>query len=318
MNDTALQTDELISDKGEGYDIGLHKRFLDWMSYSGDSVGKIARKLKRGENAVCKYIELEYEGNTAAIEEDIRNYLRREEDSKFIIGSDVFCNISPSKLIWETLQFCEENHKMGAVIAASGFSKTTTANEYKRRNPGVTLITADVTKRSLGAVLTLIAYQECSRYHIPNAELLNSIIDDLKWSKKLIIIDESHFLSWEAFEAIKTVHDSAGNGIVYLGMPRLYSQMRGNKAYLWDQVLSRITVQRSITNMAKNDIQLISESIHPGLPKNCIEFLYQKALGPGKLRIVGELLHRAVHVHNAEKVPLNLQLLKAVNNFLTF
>jgi DNA transposition AAA+ family ATPase len=315
MNSLAVKSDQdKIFAIYSSYDKGLYERFVTWMNHSGTSLNQAAYKLNRSTKSVSKYLSIDYEGDINVLEKDIRNLLWREEDLKFTTKLEEFRNIRPSREIWEALQFCHDKHKMGAVIAPAGCSKTMTANEFVRRNPGTTLITANIIRRSPGAILAMIAYKNnCTQHGASNAILLDIIVDRVKYSKELIIIDEAHFLSWEAFEAVKTIYDNARTGIVYLGMPRLYSQMKGNKAYLWDQIISRLAIQRSVSVIEKTDIKLIAESIFPGLPKNCIEFLYEKALGPGKLRLMAELLEKAVHVSKTEKIPLSLDLFKEIN-----
>ena len=125
-------------------------------------------------------------------------------------------------------QACDEDCDMGLVIGPAGVGKTRTIQEYKRRNRGSILIVGDITTKSCGSVLYAIAKKLSSTFHgNRNSELLQRIIDQLKNSRRLLIVDESHFLTWEAFEAVRKIHDCAGIGVCYVGMPRLYAQMQG-------------------------------------------------------------------------------------------
>lgn len=301
------------------YDEGLHDRFLLWKDHSGNSVGRIAAMINRSAALVSQYINRKYPGNVAEIEKDIASLLRREEDLEFVSKEEVFCNTMPAKLIWEVLQFCDETRDMGVAVGPAGIGKTQTCNEYKRKNRGTIFITADIATRSVGSVLALLAKKVGGTQRLnSNSNLLHAIIDRLKHSRRLVLIDEAHFLSWEAFEVVRKIHDCAGVGVAYVGMERLYDQMKGtnNRAYLFDQIYSRIAIKRDDLRIQRADIKLIADSAWPGLDKACIDYLFKKAQGKGKLRTVSKLLQVAVKMHGEFKAPMNIALLKQAARFL--
>ena len=169
---------------------------------------------------------------------------------------------------------------MGVAVGRSGSGKTRTCNEYKRKNKASILVTADLTRRSISSVLMMIASKIAGTVRAgTNSLILDSIIDRLKGSNRLIIIDEAHLLRWENFEVIRKIHDCGKVGITYIGQERLYDQMKGDtdKAYLYDQIYGRITMKRDRFQVNRKDVQLIAESLKPGLDKECIDFLYKIA-----------------------------------------
>ena len=218
------------------------------------------------------------------------------------------------------LGLCDRYHVMGMGIAPAGAGKTEAAKEYKRKNPTTILVTMDLTRRSLGSVLTIIAQKVNGRTYGTslNSERLDAIIEGLQHSNRLLVIDEAHLLDWAAIETMRTIYDRAKVGVAFLGMPKLFEQMRGSgKAYSWDQISSRIQIQRYFNTADFHDVELIVGSICPGLPKNCLNLLHQKAREPGRFRNVVKLLTWAVRAHQIEKVPVNLKLLKEVDGLLT-
>jgi DNA transposition AAA+ family ATPase len=320
MNNAALQTDsEERRSRKPAYNEDLHARFISWMKQSGNGLNKAAHKLARSAKAITQYIDYEFEGDLEQLEQDARNFLRLEEEAKLVIEPGKFCDISLSREIWDVFQFCQAEGKQAGIIGFSGCAKTRTAVEFKKRHMETILVTLDVTKRSLGSVLSEILYSDGGvPYAATNSIMLNRIIRNFKHTSKLLIIDESQFASWEVFEAIRTIWDNVRTGIVYLGTPRLYAQMKGRRGFLWDQILSRFAVQKTIGGVSKTDVKLIADSIHPGLSKSCLEFLHEKARAPGRLRTMIELLNRAVGIHERERIPLNLQLLKEIDDLLSF
>ena len=261
------------------YDEALHARFLLWRDHADRSVSRVATLLGRATASVSQYTNKKFVGDLAEMEKDISNLLRREEDLQFV-GDDVaFCPTSPSTLIWEVLQFCDQKQKMGAAMAPSGTGKTETCREYKKQNRATIFITADISTRRIGAVLNLLARQVSGgRQGRSISDMLHGFIDRLKGSRRLIIVDDAHFLTWEAYEALRKLHDCAGVGVVYVGQELLYEQMKGasSKSYLFDQIFSRIAIKRDTFQVKKTDARKIAQSLCKGPNQECIEYLFLK------------------------------------------
>lgn len=304
-----------VAQESRNYDEELHKWLIFWTDTTGNSDRRVAGMLGRSTAAISQYRNKKYEGDLEGFEKDLLSLRKREEDREFPVEDTEFCKTQISKKIWDVLQACEEDGDMGLVIGPAGVGKTKTVQEYKRRSRSAILITADITSKACGAVLYAIAKKMSSTFHgNRNAELLQRIIDQLKNSRRLLIIDEAHFLTWEAFEAVRKIHDCAGIGVCYVGMPRLYSQMQGSKrSYLYDQIFSRIGVRVNITETYSEDVEALIKSRHPGLNKGCMEYLFKKAMRPGKYRVMTKLLNRTLKIHKMAKVPLDEGLFKKVD-----
>ena len=301
------------------YHEGLHKRFMLWKDQSGRTATRIAVMLGRSVAAVSQYANKKYKGNLAELEKDIGNLLRREESLEFVGGPDIFCSTMSSTLIWEVFQYCDEKGKMGVTVAPSGSGKTETCKEYKRQNRATVFITADISTRAIGSVLRMIARHTGGPVARPSiSDLLYAVIDRLKGSHRMLIIDDAHFLTWEAFELVRKLHDCAGIGVVYVGQERLYDQMKGldKKAYLFDQIFSRIAIRREISRPTKKDVRMIADSICPGLDKECIDFLFNKARGKGRFRVMVNLIDVALEMHKQYGNPLDVALLREAEQFL--
>jgi DNA transposition AAA+ family ATPase len=301
------------------YDEDLHRRFVLWKEQSGTSLNGIAQKIDRSTAAISQYINMKYMGDIAELEKDIANLLRREEDLQFVTGAREFCNTTPAKLIWEVLQYCDAKKKMGVALAPSGTGKTETCKEYKRQNRATIFVTADITTRAPAAILRRIVQQTGGtgrRYS--TSEFLHAMIDRLKGSQRLLIIDDAHFLKWESFELVRKVYDCAGIGVVYVGQERLYEQMKGTdrNSYLFDQIYSRIAIRRDNFLIYKNDVKAVVSIMCKGLDKECIDYLYQKAKGKGRFRLVENIIDVAMEMNKQYQKPINMQLLQEADRFL--
>ncbi|MFH1985369.1 MAG: AAA family ATPase [Pseudomonadota bacterium] len=314
----ALKTD-LSAVQGGEFDGELHARFLLWKDQSGRSANTIATMINRSSAAVSQYINKKYPGSVAELERDIASLLRREEELEFVAGPRAFCKTQAAIQIWEVLQYCDQKQKMGAALAPSGTGKTETCKEYKRQNRATVFVTADITTRAPSQILRRIIDKVGGvgrRTSI--SDFLQSLIDKLRDSRRLVIIDDAHFLKWEAFELVRKLHDCARVGIVYCGQEMMYEQMRGqsDRAYLFDQIYSRIAIKRDKFTIQKKDVKAVAGGICAGLAADCMDYLCARARGKGRYRYVANLLDVALEMHNQYGSPLNLQLLQEAERFL--
>jgi len=312
------ESSKLKADDQE-YDMELHRRFILWKEESGNSGLVISKMINRSTAAISQYVNKQYAGNLEEIEKSIRILLDREENLEFVVGPDIFCSTKPSILIWEVLQYCDQKAKMGVALAPSGTGKTETCKEYKRKNRASVFVTADYTKRRPGAILKLISkHAGAVQGRTAISDMLDSTVEKLRDSKRLVIIDDAHFLSWEAFEVCRKIHDCARVGVVYVGQERLYEQMKGqsDRAYLFDQIYRRIAIKRDHFSIVKEDVKKIANSLCPGLDKVCIDYLYQKARGKGRFGFMGNILDMAMEIAKTNDLPMSVDLLREAERFL--
>lgn len=301
------------------YDPDLHERFVFWMTCKGISQARIASMIGRSGAAISQYVNRKFEGNLTEFEKDIASLLKREEDANFPVRDPSFCLTSASRKIWTVLQSCAQDCDMGIVVGPAGCGKTATFQEFKRQYRHTILVTADVTVRSVGAILVLISKQleGVNRNSGTYSALLQKICEHLKNSRRLLVVDEAHFLSWEGFEAVRKINDCGGVGVVFAGQEKLYEQMRGGRrAFQWDQIYSRIGVRCHIRDIEKEDVTMLVDNLCPEIDKKCREFLYNKAAGKGKFRIMTKLLQRAQRVALRENQGVSMDLLKEANGLL--
>lgn len=302
-------------DQPKTYNPETHKHLVLYMDQTGVSIRDLTKEInKKTRTSFSQYLNFTYEGDVRKLEELIEAFLRKKAPNT---AGDGICETGIHKTLMSLFAFCQSRKAMGAGLGDSGGGKTTAARVCARKNPNTTIITADPTRRSITKILRLISYRIQSTRGGSSDEILNGIIEKLRNSRQFLIIDEAHFLSWEGFELVRTIWDATSIGICYLGMPRLYTQMKGNRAYLWDQILSRISIARSVNTITREDIKIIADSIHPSLSKSCNNYLHEIAQKPGKLRVMTALLKQAVEVSKRQRVPLTVDFLKDVRKLMT-
>ena len=301
----------------QDYNQPLYERFILWKDEGGKSLGRIAVMINRSTAAISQYCNKKYDGDIVELEKDITNLLQREENLEFVTGPRVFCSTTIAVQMWEVFQFCDTRVKMGVIPKDSGLGGTETSKEYVRRNRATVLVTADVSTRRPGAILNRIVARVGG---VPQRQsissTLHSLISKLRGSRRLIVVDDAHFLSWEAFEVCRKLYDCGGVGVVYVGQPRLYDVMRGGSGFLYDQIFSRISIRRDNFRVLKKDVRMIADSIYPGLDKEVIDYLFRKALGKGHFRVMANLLDVAIEICKENRTVLDVGSLREADKFL--
>jgi hypothetical protein len=318
MNEAALkEPTERATPPRIDYDEELHGKFLAWLSHTGRTQAYVAKNINRSAAAVNQYVQKKFQGNLSQFEKDIFSFLDRDK-VEYPLFNPSFVFTSTSTRIWSVLQACCQDKGMGLVVGPAGCGKSETLKEFKRQmRGGAILAIADVTTRSLGSVLSLLGRKVGVGTRGANSLYLERITETLRGSSRILIIDEAHFLGWEAFEACRKIYDCAGIGVVFAGQERLYEEMRGgHRSFLWDQIYSRVGARCHINQVEKADIELLASKISPGLDKKCISFLLQKASGLGRFRTAVMLLQRARRISEADNIPITLDLLKDANSLL--
>jgi len=252
----------------------------------------------------------------------VLNYLERKEDHNFPLENPMFCETSITIKMGAICSCCRQDSDIGIIIGASGLGKTENLRQMKRLNRDMILVTGDPTARSLGSILLGISklLPGISRGACTNSAFLSNIIDRLKGSGRLLVIDEAHFLSWEAFEVTRKIYDATGIGLVFVGQQHLYDQMKGGhrKSFLWDQIYSRVGLRCTFRgDVLLPDVEMICNKIYPaGLDNKSMSYLHHKANGPGKFRVIVKLLQRAQRLAESEGTKVSLPLLQQVHKIL--
>lgn len=318
------QSREAKTESNEDTDESLRARLQFHIDCTGQSAFDICRNIGGSVRAphIYNFLVGEPVEYLSVMRKAVATYLQENEDPGLPLENPMFCQTSVAVRMGAVCSCCKQDSDMGIIVGASGLGKTEFLKEMKRLDREMIMVTGDPTARSLGAILLLISklLPGVSRGACTNSAFMLNIIDYLRGSGRLLVIDEAHFLSWEAFETVRKIYDATGIGLVFVGQQRMYDAMRGGsrKSLLWDQIFSRVGIRCHF----KGDIQMedvsmiVNRFYSSGLCKKSMEYLHSKANGPGKFRAMVKLLQRAQRLAEAENTKVTLPLLQQVNKLL--
>ena len=137
--------------------------------------------------------------------------------------------------------------------------------------------------------------------------MFSDIVDKLKSSGRLIIIDEAEHLPYKSLELVRRIYDKANVGILLVGMPRLITNLKGEKRQ-YAQLFSRVGMYAKLEVLNDDDKQAIISSLLPNY-KHIYPIL--SAFCVGNTRVLTKLLVRAIRIAELNEVEVDEEVIKA-------
>ena len=197
------------------------------------------------------------------------------------------------------------------VIGEAGLGKTVTLKQYAKTVDNVILV--EVTPTYSPKVMLV---ELCNRLGIvpsrSNHDNEVSIVEKLKGSDKLLIIDEAELLAYKSLEIIRRIHDMAKIGVVLAGMPRLRANLHGKNGE-YKQLYSRIGFFHDMgEELSEEDIGMLTAATIGTSEFN--DKLYQ--VSHGNARRLNKLLRGINRMAQINKRPINEAMINKMTQML--
>ncbi|MBB4267796.1 AAA family ATPase [Roseospira visakhapatnamensis] len=259
----ALLADEAISQKTAATEAGIgYSSFSAWLTgtYQGDN-DKMATKVER-------WLASRQERQAAAA----------------VLPQDVgFVRTDSATAIWQTLQYAHIAPDIAVVATGAGCGKTTTARQYVEDTPNAWLATMDPTTRVVSTALGEIALALGLTERSPQG-FSRAIAGYVKGKSGLLIIDEAQHLQPNALDALRSIHDRTGCGLVLLGNETVYTRLEGQgRQAEFAQLFSRVGMRMVSAKPKPGDAPALLDA-WAVTAEDCRDFLRRIAQKPGALR----------------------------------
>lgn len=230
-----------------------------YMQEHGLSQAQVASQLGKSPAVVSQYLKGVYKGDVGSIDKAVEQLVSRSIDKAKDVKTD-FVMTKTAERILETCALAHAMNDIYLVIGEAGLGKTMALKQYVVQNPSVIMIEIDPTF-SVKVLLTEL----CNKLGIvitgskSNHHMMDLIVEKLKGSERLLIVDEAELLAYKPLEILRRIHDKAGIGMVLAGMPRLRANLRGQKGE-YKQLYSRVGLALDIqSRLPSEDIALLCE-----------------------------------------------------------
>lgn len=270
-----------------------------WMEENDKSQAYVAKNMGLSGTVLSQYLGDKYPGDNAGIEKQVREFLdlqkARSERKKITVP---FVNTSVAVDIMGTADIVHEDGIIGVVVSEPGFGKTEALKEYGRRNHDVICLEVDCGYNAL------VLFQEIHRLVFGEAghkelhDMQIAIIDKLRGSGRMIIIDQAEYLPFKALEMLRTIYDKAGIGILLCGQERLLENIRGHRGQ-YAQLHSRVGIVKKVEPITIDDARLIIEKML-GEKRAAKTFKLFYARAKANARDMTKMVNMAVRIAHSE------------------
>lgn len=206
-----------------------------------------------------------------------------------------FVMTETARAIMNMIETAQYDVDLAVISGNAGTGKTEAAEEYRRRTNNVFMITADPSLFSASAVLQEIAEElGCNE---KGMRRMRSIVRRLKGTEAVLIVDEAQHLSVKAVEEIRSIHDKAKVGVVFIGNAPLNAKFDGfGRTADYAQLFSRIGLRRKINRPKQKDMCAILAA-WAGVDDDEVK-AYAKEIGrrDGGLRSMTKVLRNATKI----------------------
>ncbi|EPO5263840.1 AAA family ATPase [Providencia rettgeri] len=209
------------------------------MNNKGWSQAQAARGIGVSTAVINQFLQNKYNGDVNAVEEKVRQFISREQErDKSRRIKPVYVDTLMARKGRDVIRMAHMDSDINVIYGDAGMGKTMIIRQYAKENLNAVLIEADP-----GYTARVVLEELCNKLGLSKRgnmhELSESIIQTLRDSGRIILVDEAENLPYRALETLRRIHDKSGVGIVLAGMPRLILNLKGKRGE-YKQLYSRV------------------------------------------------------------------------------
>jgi len=272
-----------------------------------------ARGIGVSVTAISQFLSGKYKGDNQKLARRVESWLqrvseRREYNEVFIETIDTFA----LRIIWKACRDAHIQSEMAVITGPSGVGKTRGLRAYAKENPDVVFLRV-LPCYSMRDMLSEIHRMVGFSGHTRVTDMAADIIEKLKGSGRLLIIDEAEHLPYKALEMLRAIYDRAGVGIVLAGMRHLILNIRGSKGQ-FKQIYSRIGRHAEVPTMERHpeDIEKLVSHAIPGSNGIWKAFAEQT----DNARQLEKLVKMSIQIAQKNDSPVTGQIVKQAKKYI--
>lgn len=229
----------------------------EYITKSGKTQTAVGKELGVSGGAVSSFLSGKYKTPHTLIPK-IASLISMNEKKAVAPKAPDFAETSISRTVRNTIAYAHLRGVIAVVYGDAGVGKTSTVKEYVRNDKQALLITISPTYASITGVNELIAVQLGVRERI-SRKITTEIIDRLKGSGRVLIVDEAQHLTVRALNHLRCLSDESGIGIAFVGNDEVYDKLRGSGKKDFAQLFSRVGMRKQVQtkDISIDDIQSI-------------------------------------------------------------
>jgi DNA transposition AAA+ family ATPase len=202
-----------------------------------------------------------------------------------------------ARTILGALEYAHHFADIAIVFGGAGLGKTTTIRHYAAGATPVWVVTVSPATAGLGVMLEEVALaMGIKDPALHPARLQREIVRRARDTGGLLIVDEAQHLTVQSLEALRSLHDAAGVGLVLSGNVKVFDRLHGGaKREDFAQLFSRLGRKVRLTAPKQGDVDALARGY--GFDDlAALRFLRERALQAGALRGIVKAMRLAVTI----------------------
>lgn len=229
----------------------LNEQVRKFMKENNLSQVKTAKMMGIAESTFSRWLNGDYP-NPENIEPKIAEFLEKAKRREQTLNTGVseFAYTSMSTEIWNALDYYRTQRCIGCIFGDAGIGKTKTIMEWSKDKSDVVIVTAKPAFSGSTSFAKLLARQLKCRTNGACDDIYIDIMNKLKGTDKMIIIDEAQHLILRTIEDVRSLNDDPEirTTIVFVGNLMIYRKLKGSQQAEFAQLFSRtIVTNRNLT-----------------------------------------------------------------------
>ena len=260
------------------------------------SYASIAKAAEIGESTFAAWINGKYKGNNENVEEKIRIWARSQKSfarQKTSLPVETgFVLTRTARKFLAAFEHAQAMPDLAVIIGGAGVGKTSACHQYKTTHPNVWHLTAEPLVASSYAVMAYLR-ETLGLPEMPAYRLTRAITAKVMNTQGLIIVDEAQHLTTPALDQLRTIHDKAGVGLVFMGNEEVWRRIDGGgRRAQFAQLHSRVGMRVNAPRPLAKDIEEILDAseISDAKQRAVLKTIAGK---PGALRALAKTLRVA-------------------------
>lgn len=289
------------------------QRLLDHKEQTGLSWSELAKVIGSPSGTLSSFGGGTYTGRNENVAEAVFKYFQHQAMQAEIKGeipdAPGFIETETARKLISILTWAQRG-RLNVAAMGPGTSKTITAEHYRDCNPNVWLVTLTPSLSGINTmqIAVMQAMGQRDARGTPQA-LSQRIMDVMRNSRGLLIIDEAQHVSEKAVEEIRSWHDNTGCGIAFLGNDGILNRFEGgSRRANFAQLYSRISYRHIQALPTAGDVRALVEAW--GIYDKAMgDYLTREGRKAGGMRNVTRILELAMLLATGEGQPLSLSYL---------
>lgn len=265
----------------------------------------VAKDLGCHASTLTQFKNSKYQGDQDKLARAVNEYIGRQTERRQVQLPRGFVELEAAQRMLVVVRQAINHSAIGVIVGPAGVGKTMTLQAAASMFAGSILIRiSQSTTRSTGLMNEFARAMGTPRRN-GVAATFRTVIDALRGTNRLILIDEAHKLTELGLEAIRDVHDEAGVPIILCGTSRLRQSVSDHTMFygqMSSRIIARVDMVEFMTEggggrrrkplFTVEDIRKVFESDRVRLTDDACRWLSALSCHPGAggLRLVHKVL----------------------------